>query len=81
MSDKPQHTIPIWFFIGVLFAVYGVLILGAGIYSLFDPPEVVMPTLDLGFWQGKIHLSLWWGMLLTAIGAFYTIRFRPRKTP
>ena len=54
----------------MLFAVYGVLILGAGIYGLFDPPDVAMKHL---------HLSLWWGALLTAIGAFYTVRFRPRS--
>jgi hypothetical protein len=79
MSEKPQQTIPIWFFVGVLLAAYGVLILGAGIYGLFYPPDVVMPTVDLGFWQGKIHLSLWWGALLLGIGAFYTVRFRPRR--
>jgi hypothetical protein len=70
MSDKSPHAITIWFFIGVLLAVYGVLILGAGIYGLFVPPEVAMK---------ELHLSLWWGALLLAIGAFYTIRFRPRR--
>ncbi len=70
MSDKPQHAIPIWFFVGVILAVNGVLILGAGIYGLFDPPKVAMQHL---------HLGVWWGILLTAVGAFYTIRFRPGR--
>ena len=70
MSDKPQHTITIWFFVGILFVAYGVLILGAGIYGLFVPPNVAMPHL---------HLSLWWGILLLAIGLVYSIRFRPGK--
>ena len=70
MSDKPQRTIAIWFFIGVLLAVYGVLILGAGIYGLFVPPRVEMQWL---------HLGIWWGALLLAIGAFYTVRFRPGR--
>mgnify|MGYP001102306102 CR=1 FL=1 len=70
MSDKPHRTIPIWFFIGVLFFVYGVLILGAGIYNYFVPPDVKM---------GHLQLGIWWGALLTGIGAFYTIRFRPGK--
>ena len=30
--------ISIWFFIGLLLLLYGVLILGAGIYEYFDPP-------------------------------------------
>jgi len=70
MSDKPRRTIAIWFFIGVLLAVYGVLILGAGIYGLFVPPEVAKP---------ELHLGIWWGALLLAIGALYSIRFRPGR--
>ena len=70
MSDKPQRTIPIWFFIGVLLLVYGVLIFGAGIYGLFVPPDVKMK---------ELHLAVWWGALLMAIGALYSIRFRPGR--
>ena len=33
-----KREIPIWFFIGSLLTVYGVLILGTGIYHLFVPP-------------------------------------------
>lgn len=70
MSDKSRHAITIWFFVGILFVAYGVLILGAGVYGLFVPPNVAMQHL---------HLSLWWGALLLAIGLFYSIRFRPGK--
>ena len=69
MTEKPQRTIKIWFFVGALFTVYGVLILGAGIYGLFDPPNVAMQHL---------HLPIWWGLLLLVIGLFYTIRFWPK---
>ena len=31
--------ISIWFFIGALLLIYGVLILGAGLYDLASPPE------------------------------------------
>jgi hypothetical protein len=72
MSEE-QHTISIWFFVGVLFSVYGVLILGAGIYNYFVPPPGVEMT--------HLHLGLWWGLLVLAIGVFYTIRFRPRREP
>ncbi len=71
MSEKPQRTITIWFFIGALLLVYGVLILGAGIYGLFDPPAHVA--------MQRLHLGIWWGLLLTGIGAFYSIRFRPGR--
>jgi len=71
MSEK-RHFISIWFFIGVLLAVYGVLIFGAGIWELFDPTpsQVVMRHL---------HAGIWWGLLLVAIGAFYCVKFRPGK--
>ncbi|MBN2021673.1 MAG: hypothetical protein JW809_02680 [Pirellulales bacterium] len=73
MSDKPQHTITIWFFVGALFAVYGVLILGCGVWGLFYPPEGIVL-------YEKLHVDLWWGAFLTIFGAFYTYRFWPTKT-
>ena len=60
--------ISIWFFIGVLLVVYGVLIFGAGIYGLSHPPQVV---------KAELHAGVWWGMLLLVLGGFYTVRFRP----
>jgi hypothetical protein len=65
-----EHGIPIWFFIGALLAVYGVLILGAGIYGLFHPPDVALASL---------HAGIWWGALLVVIGLAYVSAFRPRR--
>ncbi len=65
-----EHGIPIWFFIGALLAVYGVLILGAGIFGLFHPPHVALASL---------HAGIWWGALLVVIGLGYVRAFRPRR--
>lgn len=67
-----KHFISIWFFIGVLLLVYGILILGAGIYELIVPPahKVVLANL---------HAGVWWGALLIALGLLYSIKFRPGK--
>jgi hypothetical protein len=65
-----DHGIPIWFFIGALLAVYGVLILGAGVVGLVHPPHVALAGL---------HAGVWWGALLLAIGLGYVIAFRPRR--
>ena len=64
--------ISIWFFIGALLLVYGVLIFGAGVYELSTPPEhpVVL---------AQLHAGIWWGALLIVLGGFYTVRFRPRR--
>jgi len=58
--------LPIWFFIGVLLTAYGVLILGAGLYGLSHPANVVLD-------------GIWWGILLLLVGLFYVLRFYPRK--
>ncbi len=67
-----EHQIPIWFFIGGVLAVYGVLILGAGLYALAWPPEHPVKLANL-------HADIWWGVLLTIVGTFYFLKYRPRK--
>ena len=69
---KPGGAISIWFFIGFSLLVNGALILGAGLYELFHPPEVRVVLFDL-------HASVWWGGLLAAIGAGYCIYYLPGK--
>lgn len=68
MSTKAM--ISIWFFVGCLLTIYGALILVAGFDDrAFDGPNVAMQHL---------HLQIWWGFGLLAIGLAYGIRFRPR---
>ncbi len=69
---EERHQVPIWFFIGILLTVYGVLILVSGIYGLFVPPsrEVAL---------GYLHAGIWWGALLLVLGLLYVWKFRPRK--
>ena len=64
--------ISIWFFIGVLLTVYGILITATGLYELASPPANA-PVLF------SLHASVWWGALLLAIGLVYFIRFFPDK--
>jgi hypothetical protein len=63
--------ISIWFFIGLLLLIYGVLILGSGIYELNNPPE--HPVVLAG-----LHAAIWWGALLLVLGLIYTLKFKPR---
>ena len=65
--------ISIWFFIGVLLTIYGVLITATGLYELVAPPANP-PVL------ANLHASLWWGIVLLIIGVIYFIRFFPRKS-
>lgn len=65
-----EHGISIWFFIGSLLTVYGVLIVGAEVLGAQEAQKVVLSELRAG---------LWWGALLLALGLCYAIKFRPGK--
>lgn len=68
--DHRHHQVPIWFFIGALLTVYGVLIAAVGVYNLVYPP-----VHKVALWEK--HADLWWGALLIVIGLVYSIRFWP----
>ena len=70
MSGK-DHIIPVWFFVGLLFLVYGVLILGNGLAEWSHPPDTVL---------AELHAPVWWGGLLIVLGGIYCVVFRPGKT-
>jgi hypothetical protein len=69
-----EKQVPIWFFIGALLALYGVLILAAGVYGWVHPPP---PEKMVKLWS--YHADLWWGALLFVFGLVYVVRFWPSK--
>ena len=69
MSEK-HHIIPVWFFVGVLLFVYGVLIFLSGVAEWEHPPDTVLAGL---------HAPVWWGGLLIFLGGVYCVIFRPGK--
>ena len=71
-SPSQESRISIWFFIGMLLLVYGLLILGAGIHDLLVPPEQ-QPVL------ANLHAGIWWGGVVAVLGGIYSYRFSPRK--
>jgi hypothetical protein len=62
--------VSIWFFIGISLLVNGALILGAGVYEIWHPPAQQVVLYNL-------HASVWWGALMTVIGAWYSYHFKP----
>jgi hypothetical protein len=67
---EKHHIIPVWFFVGALLLVYGVLIFISGLSEWSNPPNTVL---------SELHASVWWGALLTVLGAVYCLLFRPGK--
>jgi hypothetical protein len=73
-----KHFISIWFFIGLLLTVYGVLILGSGLYELGSPSVQPQGTIESNV-MANLHAAIWWGGLLLVSGLIYVIMFRPGK--
>jgi uncharacterized membrane protein HdeD (DUF308 family) len=67
-----KTPISVWFFTGALVAFYGVVTLIYGISVLGQP----LPNRALAY----LHPDIWWGAVMLAVGAFYSIRFYPRNT-
>lgn len=67
-----RNLISIWFLIGLVVLVYGVLIFAAGVHDLLVPPAqpVVLAHLHAGIWSGAI---------MAILGLVYAVCFRPRK--
>jgi hypothetical protein len=63
--------IPVWFFVGALLGIYGVLILASGISEWSNPPATVL---------AELHAPVWWGAILTIVGAIYTTVHWPRSS-
>ena len=68
--SKDHHIVPVWFFVGMLLLIYGVLIVATGIVQYSNPPQVVL---------ARLHAPIWWGSVLIVIGAVYVYLFRPGR--
>ena len=66
-----HHMIPVWFFVGVILLIYGLIILGMGIYEFSSPPPTVLAS---------THPAVWWGALLAVIGGIYVYLYMPKKS-
>lgn len=70
MSEK-HHIIQVWFFVGLLLLVYGVMIFVSGLSEWSNPPDTVLANL---------HAPVWWGALLMVLGVVYCVLFRPSRS-
>ena len=69
--SEGHRMVPVWFFVGVILLIYGVLILATGLYEFSHPPATVLAYL---------HPAIWWGALLTIVGGVYVYLYLPRKS-
>ncbi len=57
----------IWFFVGCILFVMGIIVFAAGIYDLFHP-------FDGNIVLAKTHANIWWGVIITVVGAVYLFK-------
>jgi len=54
--SEGHHMVPVWFFVGVILLIYGVLILATGIYEFSKPPATVLGYLHPAVWCLRLFL-------------------------
>jgi membrane protein implicated in regulation of membrane protease activity len=67
-----EHGLSIWFFVGVMLSIYGIIILIANIpaFSTVATAHVVLE---------ELHAGLWWSILLILLGALFLFLHWPGK--
>jgi len=63
MSEKKM--LPIWFFVGLLLTVVGVIITAMGIHYAFVPETRTA--------LARLNPSLWWGVIILVAGLIFFI--------
>lgn len=62
-NKSDGNMINIWFFVGLLLSVYGVIITLAGVYYIFKP--------HTGVYLSELNPSLWWGCIMLVSGLIF----------
>ena len=68
--ESTAKKIPVWFFVGILVAVHGLMVFGSGIYWYFVPSNVVL---------AELHANLWWGVIMSVFGIIFVLKHGPWK--
>lgn len=70
--QKAMRTFEVWFYIGALLSVYGVMLTAAGVYQWIHPPTTVLAAK---------HATFWAGIALLLIGGAYAVSYWPFREP
>jgi len=56
----------IWYFVGLLLLIMGIVIALSGVYTLINPPA--QPKV-----LSELHPDLWWGMVMIVVGLIFLL--------
>jgi hypothetical protein len=63
---------PIWYFVGILLMMMGLIIVGEGL-RLLSSPDARQTILS------NTHPDIWWGGLMTAVGSLFMMSNRKKR--
>ncbi len=69
-NTASTQTLEVWFYIGALLGLYGIILTAAGVYQWFHLPATVLATR---------HATFWVGVALLAVGTIYLSVYWPRS--
>jgi hypothetical protein len=62
----PGHRmLSIWFFVGLMLTVFGVIVTATGVYFVFRPQNATV--------LAELNPSLWWGLIMLAAGVLFLL--------
>jgi hypothetical protein len=61
-TSGKMKMLPVWFWVGIVLIVYGLIIIGSGIYYIFNPSNTAL---------SHLHPSLWWGGIMLVGGIIF----------
>lgn len=64
-----RRNFEVWFYIGLLLGLYGIMLISAGVYQWIHPPATVL---------AEYHVTFWAGVMLLVVGAVYSLTYWPR---
>jgi len=70
--ENQKQMIPVWFWVGLMLLVYGILITGAGLLYISSPPSNYMAK-----WTNP---NLWWGGVMLVVGVIFLYLGRKKNT-
>ena len=65
MNEEVTRMKPIWYFVGWVLIIIGVLVFAAGIYYFYVPIKFNVELRGM-------HIGIWWGLVLILGGALLT---------
>ena len=64
-TEKRMRSI--WYFVGLIMLIIGIIVFVAGIYDLINPANQNIKLTNL-------HTNIWWGALIAIAGVIYLIK-------